>query len=197
MNVLSCFDGMACGRLALERAGIQVDRYYAFEIDKYAIKVATTNYPDIVELGDINNWESYKNIEIPDIILAGFPCQSYSVAGKGKGLDDKRGKLIYPMLDMINHFKPSIFLLENVKGLMSARNWYVFQFILSELSGYGYAVDWCLINSSLVSAQNRERVYIIGKRLDTCQGKVYTYDLGDYKNEKRKKNNNRDDDNVC
>lgn len=177
MIVLSLFDGMSCGRIAIERAGIRVDKYYASEIDKYAEKISASNYPDIIRLGDITKWREW-NIETPDIILAGFPCQPYSVAGKRKGLEDKRGgNIVDCMIGIIEKYQPENFLLENVPGLLSIDNGNTFKTILSELNRSGFAVDWIIINSALVSAQNRERLYIIGKRLDKCQGLEYCIDV--------------------
>lgn len=114
MNVLSLFDGMSCGRIALDRAGISVDNYYASEIDKYAIQVSKKNYPDIVQLGDITQWESWDLPEI-DLILAGSPCQGFSNAGKGLNFDDPRSKLFFTFVDILKHYKPKYWLLENVK----------------------------------------------------------------------------------
>lgn len=106
MIVLSLFDGIACGRVALERVGVPVTRYYASEIDKYAIKIATKNYPDTIQLGDINNFNramgswlapySNENLRIwidikqPDLIIGGSPCQGFSFAGKQLAFDDPR-----------------------------------------------------------------------------------------------------------
>lgn len=177
MIVLSLFDGISCGRIALERAGIKVDKYYASEIDKYAEKISSSNYSDIIRLGDITKWKEW-DIETPDIILAGFPCQPYSVAGKRKGLDDKRGgNIVDCMIGVIEKYQPKDFLLENVTGLLSIDKGETFKTILSELNRAGYAVDWITINSALVSAQNRERLYILGKRLDKCKGLEYCIDI--------------------
>jgi DNA-cytosine methyltransferase len=184
---LSVFDGISCGRIALERAGIKVDKYYASEIDKYAEKISASNYPDIIRLGDITKWREW-NIETPDIILAGFPCQPYSVAGKRKGLDDKRGgNIVDCMIGVIEKYQPKDFLLENVTGLLSIDKGETFKTILSELNRAGYAVDWITINSALVSAQNRERLYILGKRLDKCKGLEYYIDI-DSSNKKNYQN---------
>lgn len=166
--VASMFDGMSCGQIAFERAGIKVDKYYASEIDKYAIQVTMANYPDTVQLGSITEWQSW-NIEKPDIILAGFPCQPYSIAGKRKGLDDKRGgDIVDCMFNVIEKYKSEYVLMENVKGLLSIDNGNTFRNILKKLNDIGYAVDWFIINSALVSAQNRERVYIFSKLLEKC-----------------------------
>lgn len=174
---LSLFDGISCGRIALERAGIKVDKYYASEIDKYAEKISASNYHDIIRLGDITKWREW-NIETPDMVLAGFPCQPYSIAGKRKGLEDKRGgNIVDCMIGVIEKYQPENFLLENVPGLLSIDNGNTFQTILSELNRTGFAVDWIIINSALVSAQNRKRLYILGKRLDKCQGLEYYMDI--------------------
>lgn len=157
-NVLSVFDGLSGGQVALERAGIKVDKYFASEIDKYAIKVAAKNYPNTVHLGTIENWREWDLPKI-DLFLAGFPCQPYSSAGKRLALDDLRGQLIYPMLASIKHFKPRHIFLENVKGFISAAKGEVYRFLLDELKSYGYDIKAQVSNSALVSAQNRERVY--------------------------------------
>ena len=104
-----------------------------------------------------------------DLLVGGFPCQSYSVAGKRRGIQDERGQLIYQVFRLLRESQPKYFLLENVKGLLSIDNGNTFKNILKELNDCGYAVDWMIINSALVTAQKRERVYILGKRLDICQ----------------------------
>lgn len=154
MNVLSLFDGISCGQVALQRAGIKVDNYYASEIDKKPIKITMKNHPKTIQLGDINNWKNW-NIDLSkiDLILAGFPCQSWSVAGKKLGLDDFRGQLVYPMIKIFQKIKELnskiIFLFENVKMKKE------FEEILDDLIG----VRPTLINSNLLSASNRERLY--------------------------------------
>ena len=153
-NVLSLFDGISCGRVALERAGIKVGKYYASEIDKYAIKVAQKNYPDTIQLGDATKWMEWgidwKNI---GVVFGGFPCQSWSTSGKQLGDKDPRGKLLWTMLDILHHIQkvnPSvIFLLENVK-------------MKKEFMDYvnkAIGVYPILIDSALVSAQMRKRNY--------------------------------------
>lgn len=154
MIVLSLFDGMSCGRVALERAGVDVRDYYASEIDKYATKVSHNNYSNIVRLGDVNDWESW-NIpwESIDLLIGGFPCQSFSSSGKQGGFNDERGQLFWrcvEILQYIQHVNPEIkFMFENVKMSEANSN------IISEALG----VDPVLINSSLVSAQMRQRSY--------------------------------------
>lgn len=174
MNVLSLFDGMSCGRAALELAGFKVDKYFASEIDKYAMAVSAYNYPDIIQIGDVCKVD-VKTLPKIDLILAGFPCQPYSVAGKRKGLDDKRGSsIVDAMFHIIRSTQPENILLENVPGLLSIDKGNTFKYLLKELNDCGYAVDWDIINSAKVSAQNRRRAYILCKRLDKCQGSEYS-----------------------
>jgi len=148
VNVLSLFDGISCGRVALERAGIDVDNYYASEVDKYAIQVAQKNYPDTIQLGSVEDWRDW-DIGQPDIIIGGSPCQGFSVAGKGLNFDDPRSKLFFVFIDALKHYKPKYFLLENVK---MKKEW---QNVITDMTG----VEPIDINSALVSAQNRRRLY--------------------------------------
>ena len=100
LNVLSCFDGIAAGKVALDRAGIKVDNYFASEIDKWAIKIAKKNHPSIIELGDIGDWQSW-NLPKIDLIIGGSPCQSFSNAGSMKNFEDPRGKLFFTFVNII------------------------------------------------------------------------------------------------
>ena len=146
--VLSLFDGMSCGQLALQRAGIEYKEYYASEIDKHAIKVTQHNYPYTIQLGSVTE---IKGTDLPqiDLLIGGSPCQGFSFAGKGLNFDDPRSKLFFEFVRLLEETKPKYFLLENVKMKQE------FQDIISEQLG----VKPILINSSLVSAQNRERLY--------------------------------------
>jgi site-specific DNA-cytosine methylase len=154
INVLSLFDGISCGMLALEMADIKVDKYYASEIEPNAIKVSQNNYPDIIRLGDVNNWRKWDvdwgNI---DLLIGGSPCQGFSLAGNMLNFQDPRSKLFFVYVDILNYIKdrnPNIkFLLENVK--MKAE----WQDIISEKLG----VQPVRINSSTVSAARRDRLY--------------------------------------
>lgn len=159
MNVLSLFDGMSCGQIALNRAGIEYDEYYASEIDKYAMIVTQANYPNTVQLGNVLNWDGW-DIDWSSIglITCGFPCQSWSLAGKQLGDKDERGFLFWVMLDVIRKVLSSNpnakFLMENVKMKKEFEAYITFH--ASDALGH---VEKCLINSSLVSAQNRNRYY--------------------------------------
>lgn len=154
MNILSLFDGISCGRVALERANIRVGKYYASEIDKYATQISNKNYPDIIRLGDINQWRSWAiDWQSIDLVLAGSPCQGFSFAGKQLAFDDPRSKLFFVFVDILNHIRavnPKVkFLLENVRMKKACQQ------IITDTLG----VDSMLINSSLVSAQDRKRLY--------------------------------------
>lgn len=154
MNVLSLFDGMSCGQIALKQLGIIPDIYYASEIDKNAIKQTQLNFPDTIQLGDVTKWKEWdidwKSI---DLILAGSPCQGFSFAGKQLAFDDPRSKLFFVFIDILNHIRslnPDVlFLFENVNMKKSHMR------IISEYCGV-FPVN---INSNLVSAQNRDRWY--------------------------------------
>lgn len=152
LNVLSLFDGMSCGMIALERAGIKVKNYYASEIDKYAIKVSKANYPNIIQLGDVQSID-VQNLPRIDLLIGGSPCQGFSMAGKQIAFDDPRSKLYFEYERILKELKvinPNIkFLLENVKMKQEHKD-----VITSRLG-----VEPIAINSNLVSAQNRYRLY--------------------------------------
>jgi DNA (cytosine-5)-methyltransferase 3A len=146
-NVLSLFDGMSCGQIALNKLGIKYDNYYASEIDEPAMSVTQFNYPNTIQMGSITELQSSQLPKI-DLLFGGSPCQSFSNAGNGTGFDGKSG-LFYDFVRLLKECKPTYFLLENVK---MKKEW---QNIISEELG----VQPIKINSNLVSAQNRERLY--------------------------------------
>lgn len=154
MNVLSLFDGISCGMVALERANIKVDNYYSSEVDKYAIAVSEKNYKKIVRLGDVTKWKNW-NIDWGsiDLLIGGSPCQGFSFAGKQLNFEDERSKLFFEYVEILKHIKEQnpnvLFLLENVRMKKEYSD------IISKFLG----TDPILINSSLVSAQNRKRLY--------------------------------------
>ena len=147
MNVLSLFDGMSCGQIALNRANIQYNNYFASEIDKNAIKVTQHHYPNTVQLGDVTKIEFIAS-KI-DLLIGGSPCQSFSFAGKQLNFDDPRGKLFFEFIRLKNELQPKYFLLENV--VMKKE----YEDVITKYLG----VEPIKINSSLVSAQNRIRLY--------------------------------------
>jgi DNA (cytosine-5)-methyltransferase 3A len=171
MNVLSLFDGMSCGQQALDRLGIKVDNYFASEIDKYAIQVTMANYPNTIQLGSVVNVDGHSLPKI-DLLMGGSPCQSFSFAGKRKGMSTKceteiltlehylelkadgyefegQSYLFWEYMRLLNECKPTYFLLENVE---MGEKW---EKVLSKAIG----VNGIHINSALVSAQNRKRIY--------------------------------------
>ena len=163
IRVLSLFDGMSCGQLALQKLGIEVDTYYASEIDKYAIQVAKENFPKTIHVGDVCQLKSedYKDI---DLILAGSPCQGFSFAGKQLAFDDPRSALFFEFIRLLKEIKPKYFLLENVRMKQQFQD-----VITDQVSAcypdyqgddlFGSKIKPILINSALLSAQNRLRLY--------------------------------------
>ena len=147
MNVLSLFDGMSCGQIALERAGLKVNNYFSSEIDKYAMQVTKKNYPNTKHIGSVIDVKGSNLPEI-DLLIGGSPCQSFSNAGNGKGFDGKSG-LFWEYVRVLKETKPKYFLLENVN---MKKEW---GDIISDALG----VKPIAINSSLVSAAHRKRLY--------------------------------------
>src|SRR5574344_618635 len=141
MNVLSLFDGMSCGQIALNRAGIKYDNYFASEIDKPAIKVTMANYPNTIQLGSVLD---VKGADLPkiDLLIGGSPCQGFSFAGKQLNFNDPRSSLFFEYVRLLRECNPKYFLLENVKMKKE------YQDIISE----HLSVEPILINSALVSA---------------------------------------------
>jgi site-specific DNA-cytosine methylase len=148
MNVLSLFDGISCGQLALQRVGIPINQYFASEIDKHAIKVTQTNFPNTIQLGSVVDVKA-ENLPKIDILLAGSPCQGFSFAGKQLNFEDPRSKLFFEFVRLLKECTPKYFLLENVKMKKEHEN------VISEILG----VVPIKINSALVSPQNRQRLY--------------------------------------
>lgn len=161
MNVLSLFDGMSCGQLALQKANIKVDNYYASEIKKHAIELTQYHFPNTIQLGDITKLH-YKdgvlysengtfNVGHIDLLIGGSPCQNFSIININNmsGLKGSKSKLFYEYLRLLNEVKPTYFLLENVRMKKEYYN---------ELNHY-LGVIGIEINSNLVSYQNRVRYY--------------------------------------
>ena len=148
---------MSCGQIALNKLGVSVDTYYASEIDKYAIEITQKNYPETVQVGDITKLkaEDFKDV---DLILAGSPCQGFSFAGKQLAFDDPRSALFFEFIRLLKEIKPKYFLLENVRMKKE------FIDVISEQVSKCYpeilfGIEPILINSSLLSAQSRQRLY--------------------------------------
>jgi DNA (cytosine-5)-methyltransferase 3A len=147
MRVLSLFDGISCARVALQKSGIPVKEYYASEIDKYAIKVSETNYPDILRLGDVREIKPFK----VDLLIGGSPCQDLSIAKKDrKGLDGERSGLFWEYIRLWKDCEPTYFILENVASMPKKD-----RDIITKTMG----VEPVLFDASLVSAQSRKRLF--------------------------------------
>jgi len=157
MKVLSLFDGMSCGQIALNRLGIKINNYYASEIDKYAIEITQKNYPNTIQVGDVCK---LKGVDFPkiDLLMGGSPCQGFSFAGKQLAFDDPRSALFFEFIRLLKEIKPKYFLLENVK----MKKEYL-QVISEQVSAcypeIPFGIEPIFINSSLVSAQSRQRYY--------------------------------------
>lgn len=148
INVLSLFDGISCGRVALERAGIPVNKYYASEIDKYAMQISKKNWPEIVQLGDVTkiNFSTLNDI---DLIICGSPCQGFSFAGKQLNFSDPRSALFFEFVKAIKTIKPKYFLLENVRMKKEYQN----------VISHHLSVEPVLLDSGDISAAYRKRLY--------------------------------------
>ena len=151
MNVLSLFDGMSCGQIALKKLGAKVKTYYASEIDKYAISIVEKNFPKTVHLGDVTTVkrEDFNPYFELDLLIGGSPCQGFSKSGNRLNFEDPRSKLFFEFVRILKEFKPKYFMLENVVMNKESRD------IISKYLG----VEPIEINSNLVSAQSRRRLY--------------------------------------
>ena len=164
MKYLSLFSGIAGFELGIGDNGECVG--YS-EIDRYAIQIYKKHFPNHINYGDIT---TIKTEELPDfdLLVGGFPCPSYSIAGKREGLEDPRGQLVFDIIRIIKDKQPKMFLLENVKGIISHDKGKTMEIICEALCECGYAIDFEVLNSKYFGvAQNRERCFFIGLRLDT------------------------------
>ena len=163
MNVLSVFDGISCGRVALDRAGVDYNTYYASEIDEYALKIARKNYPDTVHLNDARNWRQWEGwLHNIGLVMGGSPCQGFSISGKRLNFDDPLSKLFFDFVGILDLFKPTYFLFENVGSMTNE-----VRDKISEMLG----VEPIQINSSLVSGQHRNRYYWTNIIVDEIEDK--------------------------
>ena len=162
IKVLSLFDGISCTQIALKNLGIKVDKYFSSEIDEYSIKITQKNFPNTIQLGDIRNINC-KDLPKIDLIVAGSPCQGFSFAGKQLAFDDSRSALFFEFVKVLKVVKPKYFLLENVR--MERKHIQVINETISKIypnscnSNLFGEIEPILINSALVSAQNRNRLY--------------------------------------
>jgi len=167
MNMLDLFSGIGGFSLAIQRSGIKINKHYFSEVDKYAEQIYRKQFPGAIRLGDVTKiGNEYGKI---DIITGGFPCQSFSIAGKRGGFSDTRGTLFFEIERLSRFYKPTYMVLENVKGLFSHDGGNTIRVVLDKLRGLDYSVQLLLLNTvDFGIPQNRERVFFIctarGKR---------------------------------
>jgi DNA (cytosine-5)-methyltransferase 3A len=156
MKILSCFDGISCAQVALERANLKVEKYYASEIDKYAIQITQKNYPNTIQLGSIV--DLHLNEEI-DLMIGGSPCQDLSIAKKNReGLNGSRSVLFWEFVRLLKEIRPKYFILENVASMKKEEK--------EKMSNALSMVEPIMINAALVSAQSRRRLFWVGKLIE-------------------------------
>lgn len=182
MKYISLFAGIGGFDLALQRNGHEC--IYANEWDKYAAEIYNKNFHKGIDEKEIDTRDirTVPEDDIPDhdILVGGFPCQAFSIAGKRKGFDDTRGTLFFEIARILRAKKPRLFLLENVKGLLSHDNGNTFKIIISTLDELGYDLQWQLLNSKNFGVpQNRERVFIIGNLRGTSRPEVFPVNQDD------------------
>ena len=172
MKYLSLFSGIGGFELGIQNSNIEMECIGFSEIDKYAKSVYIRHFPQHKDLGDARE---IRTEDLPDfdLLVGGFPCQAFSVAGKRRGFDDTRGTLFFEIARILKDKRPRYFLLENVRGLLSHNKGETFQTILEVLSDLGYVVQWTLLNSADFQVpQRRERVFIEGYIREECGGEV-------------------------
>lgn len=167
MKVVSLFDGIGCGLVALKRCGIKVTEYHAFEIDKHAIAIANKNHPEIIQHGSVVGFD-FSSFSDVDLLIGGSPCQGFSNLGNGEGFLDERSKLFYEYVRAIKEIKPKHFLLENVR---MKKEW-------TDKINHYLGVPAFFINSKVVSAQQRPRNYWFNWSLPSIEDrKVFFKDI--------------------
>jgi DNA (cytosine-5)-methyltransferase 1 len=174
INYLDLFSGIGGFSLGLERAGVEIGNHYFSEIDKYATAVYQKHFPQAKGLGDVSTIKSFSELGRIDLITFGFPCQDLSVAGRGAGFDGNRSVLFYEATRIIRETRPTHFIFENVKGLLSNDGGRTFEKVLHEIADIGlYDCEWQLCNTCWFLPQNRERIYFIGHLADKSRPKVF------------------------
>lgn len=180
MKVCSLFAGIGGFDLALTRLGHEI--VYINEWNKYAAQTYEKNFNQKPDTRDISEVPT-SGIPDHDILVGGFPCQSFSIAGKRRGFDETRGTLFFEIARILRDKRPGYFLLENVKGLLSHDGGKTFQTILRVLTELGYEYQWQVINSKNFGVpQNRERIYIIGNLRASCRPEIFPFRESNPKN---------------
>ena len=178
IKIFSMFSGVGGFELGFQQANLQTQVVGFCEIDKYASQILETKFKGIKNYGDATTIDETKLPNF-DILVGGFPCQAFSMAGKRKGFDEARGTLFFDVARILAHKKPRNFILENVKGLLSHNKGKTFETILGILSDLGYIVEWELLNSKNYGVpQSRERMYIVGHLRGQSRPKVFSFREG-------------------
>lgn len=174
ITYLDLFSGIGGFALGLQNAGITIKKHFFSEIDPYATAVYKNHFPNAIGLGDVKTIKSFSRLRKIDLITFGFPCQDLSIAGKGVGFNGSRSSLFYEATRIIREIRPTHFIFENVKGLLSNDNGRTFEKVLQEIADIGlYDCEWQLVNTSWFLPQNRERIYFIGHLRGQSTPKVF------------------------
>ena len=173
MKYFSMFSGIGGFELGIKQSGVDMECVGYSEIDKYARSIYERRFPNHVNWGDATEINP-KELPDFDLLVGGFPCQAFSLAGKRKGFDDTRGTLFFEIARILEEKKPSYLLLENVKGLLSHDHGNTFKTMLGILADLGYDVEWEVLNSKYLVPQNRERIFIKGYFRERCGGEIFS-----------------------
>ncbi len=181
INLLELFSGIGGFTKGFQRAGYTIKKHYFSEIDKHAIANYKYNFKDAEYIGSVTDVRG-RDIERPDIITFGSPCQDFSLAGKRAGLEGKRSNLVMEAIRLITETKPSVFIWENVKGSFSSNDGADFWAIIAAFANIGgYRLEWQLLNTSWVLPQNRERIYLVGHLAGRSEPGVFPFRTNDFK----------------
>lgn len=175
MVLLELFSGIGGFSKGLDAAGFTFDEVYFSEIDKHAIANFKYNYPYAKHIGTVTEIENAE-VTRPNIITFGSPCQNFSIAGDGTGLQGKESSLIRYAVEAVRRFKPDVFIWENVKGVLFSKHRNDFWSIIQAFANIGgYQVEWQLFNTAWFLPQNRERIYLVGRLAEKCTGDVFPF----------------------
>ena len=173
MILLELFSGIGGFSKGFEKAGYPIEQTYFSEIDKHAIANFKYNFPHARHIGLVEKITT-ADIPHPDILTFGSPCQDFSVLGKGAGMEGRRSSLISYAIEAVRHFRPDVFIWENVKGVLFAKHRAdLFAILKAFVDIGGYRLEWQLLNTSWFLPQNRERIYLVGRLAERCAGSVF------------------------